>query len=79
MSRVWWPVYVVLAVVVYFFSTLTTTIFSQRSRLLGELCALGYGVCASTVWKNLDVRGCRAGARQSGPSWAEFLRAQAKG
>jgi hypothetical protein len=47
-------------------------------RIHGELAGLGYRIGASTVWKILKNAGIDPSTRrQSGPSWTEFLRAQA--
>jgi putative transposase len=46
-------------------------------RLHGELAGLGYQVGASTMWKILKAYGVDPSPRRSGPSWTEFLRAQA--
>jgi putative transposase len=43
----------------------------------GELAGLGYRIGASTVWKILHAAGIDPSTRRSGPSWPEFLRAQA--
>jgi putative transposase len=46
-------------------------------RLHGELAGLGYRIGASTVWKILNNAGIDPSTRRAGPSWTEFLRAQA--
>ena len=46
-------------------------------RVHGELAGLGYQVGASTIWKILKAAGIDLSPRRSGPSWAQFLRAQA--
>jgi len=46
-------------------------------RLHGELAGLGYRIGASTVWKILTNAGIDPSTRRAGPSWTEFLRAQA--
>ena len=46
-------------------------------RIHGELASLGYRIGASTVWKLLNQAGISPSPRRAGPSWAEFLRAQA--
>ncbi len=46
-------------------------------RLHGELAGLGYRIGASTVWKILHNAGIDPSTRRAGPSWTEFLRAQA--
>jgi putative transposase len=48
-------------------------------RLHGELAGLGYQIGASTVWKILHHAGIDPAPRRAGPSWAQFLRAQAHG
>jgi putative transposase len=46
-------------------------------RIHGELAGLGYQIGASTVWKILNAAGVDPSRRRAGPTWAEFLRAQA--
>ena len=46
-------------------------------RIHGELAGLGYQIGASTVWKILHAAGIDPSPRRAGPSWSEFLRAQA--
>ena len=46
-------------------------------RIHGELAGLGYRIGASTVWKILHTAGIDPSTRRAGPSWTEFLRAQA--
>ena len=46
-------------------------------RIHGELAGLGYQIGASTVWKILHSAGIDPSPRRAGPSWTEFLRAQA--
>jgi len=46
-------------------------------RIHGELAGLGYRIGASTVWKVLRAAGIDPSPRRAGPSWSEFLRAQA--
>jgi hypothetical protein len=46
-------------------------------RIQGELVGLGYQVAASTVWKILDQAGVDPAPRRSGPTWKQFLTAQA--
>jgi putative transposase len=48
-------------------------------RVHGELAGLGYQIGASTVWKILHAAGIDPSPRRSGPTWAQFLRAQARG
>jgi hypothetical protein len=43
----------------------------------GELTGLGYHIGACTVWKILKTAGIDPSPRQSGPTWAQFLTAQA--
>lgn len=47
-------------------------------RIHDELAGLGYHIGASTVWKILQAAGIDPAPRRSGPSWPEFLRAQAR-
>jgi len=46
-------------------------------RIQGELVGLGYRVAASTVWKILHDAGVDPAPRRSGPTWKQFLTAQA--
>jgi hypothetical protein len=46
-------------------------------RIQGELVGLGYEVAASTVWKILNQAGVDPAPRRSGPTWKQFLTAQA--
>ena len=48
-------------------------------RIHGELATLGIVIAPSSVWAILKGRGIDPAPRRSGPTWAEFLRAQAKG
>jgi Homeodomain-like domain len=46
-------------------------------RIQGELIGLGYSVAASTVWKVVKNAGLDPAPRRSGPTWRQFLSAQA--
>src|SRR5436190_4002054 len=48
-------------------------------RIQGELVGLGYRVAASTVWTILTKAGVDPAPRRAGPTWTQFLTAQAKG
>lgn len=48
-------------------------------RVHGELARLGYPIAASTVWTILRTAGIDPTPGRTGPSWAEFIRTQAKG
>jgi putative transposase len=48
-------------------------------RIAGELASLGRKVGASTVWMILKRAGIDPSPRRLGPTWGEFLRAQASG
>jgi putative transposase len=48
-------------------------------RIHGELCRLGYGIGASTVWMILQRAGVAPAPARSALTWRQFLRAQAKG
>ena len=48
-------------------------------RIHGELIKLGVTVAPSTVWKILHAAGIDPAPRRSGPSWRQFLHAQAAG
>ncbi|GAA0915231.1 integrase core domain-containing protein [Virgisporangium aurantiacum] len=46
-------------------------------RVQGELVGLGYQIATSTVWKILRQAGVDPAPRRSGPTWGQFLTAQA--
>jgi transposase len=46
-------------------------------RIQGELALLGYAIAASTVWEILHAAGIDPAPRQAGPTWRQFLTAQA--
>jgi putative transposase len=48
-------------------------------RVQGELVKLGHPIAASTVWQILHVAGIDPAPRRSGPTWKQFLTAQASG
>jgi hypothetical protein len=48
-------------------------------RIQGELVRLGRRIGASTVWEVLNAAGIDPAPRRSGPTWKQFLSAQAKG
>jgi len=48
-------------------------------RIQGELANLGYRIGASTVWTILNRAGVDPAPRRAGPTWTQFLTAQAKG
>ena len=47
-------------------------------RVHGELVGLGYQIGASTVWKILHAAGIDPSPRRTGPTWSQFLHAQAQ-
>jgi hypothetical protein len=47
-------------------------------RVQGELIRLGHRIAASTVWQILHDVGIEPVPRRSGPTWRQFLTAQAK-
>ncbi len=46
-------------------------------RIHGELVGLGHSIAASTVWKILKAAGINPAPQRSGPTWRQFLAAQA--
>ena len=48
-------------------------------RIQGELAKLGIAVAPSTVWEILHAAGIDPAPRRSGPTWRQFLHAQASG
>jgi putative transposase len=48
-------------------------------RIQGELAGLGYRLAPSTIWAILTKAGVGPAPRRAGPTWTEFLTAQAKG
>jgi putative transposase len=46
-------------------------------RIQGELVGLGHSVAASTVWKIIRSTGLDPAPRRAGPTWRQFLAAQA--
>jgi putative transposase len=46
-------------------------------RIQGELARLGHAIAASTVWEILHAAGIKPAPRRAGPTWREFLTAQA--
>jgi transposase InsO family protein len=46
-------------------------------RIQGELARLGYPMAASTVWEILHTAGIEPAPRRTGPTWRQFLIAQA--
>ena len=46
-------------------------------RIQGELARLGHAIPASTVWEILHAAGTDPAPRRAGPTWREFLAAQA--
>jgi putative transposase len=48
-------------------------------RIHGELAGLGHQIGASTVWAILHRAGIDPSPRRAGPTWPQFLRAQAQG
>ena len=48
-------------------------------RIHGELIKLGVTIAPSTVWEILHAAGIDPAPRRSGPSWRQFLHAQAAG
>ncbi len=47
-------------------------------RVQGELVKLGHSIAASTVWQILHAAGIGTTPRRTGPTWKQFLTAQAR-
>jgi putative transposase len=47
-------------------------------RIHGELARIGHQIGASTIWKILRSAGIDPSTRRAGPTWAQFLRVQAR-
>ena len=47
-------------------------------RIHGELAGLGVKIAASTAWEILKKAGIEPVPRRTGPTWSQFLRAQAE-
>jgi len=47
-------------------------------RIHGELAGLGYQISASTIWQILHTAGIDPSPRRAGPTWTQFLQAQAQ-
>jgi transposase InsO family protein len=47
-------------------------------RIQGELTQIGYAIAASTVWEILHAAGIGPAPRRAGPTWRQFLTAQAR-
>ena len=50
-----------------------------HQRVQGELARLGHPIAASTVWQILHDAGIGPAPRRTGPTWKQFLSAQARG
>ncbi|GAA2239571.1 hypothetical protein GCM10010430_21090 [Kitasatospora cystarginea] len=50
-----------------------------HKRIQGELARLWHPIAASTVWAILHAAGIDPAPRRTGPTWREFLTAQAEG
>jgi transposase len=48
-------------------------------RVQGELVKLGHPIAAATVWQILHAAGTGPAPRRTGPTWQQFLTAQARG
>ena len=48
-------------------------------RVQGELVKLGHPIAASTAWQILHAAGIDPAPRRTGPTWKQFLTAQARG
>jgi putative transposase len=51
----------------------------EHRRVQGELVKLGHPIAASTVWQILHTAGIDPVPRRPGPTWNQFLTAQARG
>ena len=50
----------------------------EHERITGELIKLGHQIAKSTVWQILHDAGVDPAPRRRGPTWREFLYAQAR-
>ncbi|MGW6480469.1 integrase core domain-containing protein [Streptomyces sp. NPDC055059] len=48
-------------------------------RIQGELARIGYPIAPSTVWEVLHASGIETAPQRAGPTWHQFLTAQARG
>jgi putative transposase len=48
-----------------------------HKRIQGELARLGFAIATSTVWEILRATGIDPAPRRAGPTWRQFLTAQA--
>ncbi|WP_327241156.1 hypothetical protein [Streptomyces sp. NBC_01320] len=53
--------------------------WGHHRRIQGELARLGYAIAPSTVWEILHAAGIDPAPQRSGPTWRQFLTAQAHG
>jgi transposase InsO family protein len=60
-------------------STTTSATVQFTRRVQGELVRLGHPIAASTVWQILHDAGVDPAPRRTGPTWKQFLTAQARG
>src|SRR6266568_2918718 len=61
------------------FAVTQATLLAWHRRVQGELVKPGHPIAASTVWQILHAAGIDAAPRRTGPTWKQFLTAQARG
>ncbi len=61
------------------FAVTPATLLASHRRVQGELVRLGHLIAASTVWQILHAAGIGPVPQRSGPTWKQFLTAQARG
>jgi len=70
---------VIISVVYLLVRCLLGCVTVGHRRVQGELVRLGHRIAASTVWQILHDAGIDPAPRRTGPTWKQFLTAQARG